>query len=354
MIALKRDKKRLYGYHILFWLGYAVYFYGVNKLGDLTYPWQKVLIYVPGFSLVFYSVYGILWANFSERFTWRGLRYLAGFYVGFSLLAFGVAFVFLEGTAFDLMAGASPSFLGFMQTLAVLLSNFSVFALAYFWMRRSIANARAKQLAAEEKAAAMERLLDAERQKQRFEYLSLSAQVSPHFLANLVNTWMGQLGNTHGELAQSMDRMHTLVVYHMEAKEQAKAVVPLPRELEALRSYVQLSQRPDRPVYATLDVPHQVAGYTIPPTVLITLLENGLKHGVSDDPAHPIRMRLVMDGHVMRFSCRNRTKERAAWQSHGVGLVNLRRRLAIKYGDRATLATDTRGKEFVAELTIVY
>lgn len=354
MNGLKRNKLRLYGYHFLFWVLYGVYFYGVNKLDNDKFTWQRLVVYIPTFSLIFYSVYGILWANFAQRFTWHGVIYLALFYFGFALLAAFLTFGALPGTSMDLTTEAwkDHSFSGFLQTLIVLLSNYSVFAVGYFWMRRSIANAQAKQMEAEEKAAALQRLLDSELEKQQLEYRSLSQQVSPHFLANLVNSWRSRLGEGHEELAGSMENMHGLMVYNMNAKEQEHTVVPLRRELNFLTVYSELVRQPARPVYLDWEIADGIAGYTIPPTTLITLLENAFKHGVTQDPKYPVRIRLTIEGGGIEFYCRNRIKDTSDGESHGVGLANLRRRLDIKYGQRANLKTYRAGADFVAHLSI--
>jgi len=356
MNGLKRNKLRVYGYHILFWLLYGAYFYGVNKLDNRDFSAQWLVIYVPAFTLIFYSVYSILWANFAQRFTWRGVAYLALFYFGCALLAAVITFRILPGTSLDLIAEAwkDQSFSGFLQTLIVLFSNYSVYAAAYFWMRRSIANAQAKQVEAEEKAAALQQLLDSELEKRQLEYRSLSQQVSPHFLANLVNSWRGQLGTGHQELAASMENMHALMVYHMDAKEQEHTVVPLRREADFLKVYTRLIHQPARPLYVAWELAEGIAGYNIPPTTLITLVENAFKHGVTNDPAYPVHIRLTMAEGVMRFACRNRIREAPDGESHGVGLANLRRRLEIKYDQRAALRTFREGSDFVAQLTIAY
>lgn len=356
MNGLKPEKKRIYGYHVLFWLLYSVYFYGINKLDNNNFSAYWLVVYVPGFLLIFYSVYGILWANFAQRFTWRGIAYLALFYFIFALLAAVVTFRALLGTSLDLTIEAwkEHSFSGFLQTLIVLLSNYSVFAVAYFWMRRSIANAQAKQMEAEQKAHALQQLLDSELEKQQLEYQSLSQQVSPHFLANLVSSWQGQLGTAHERLAASMEKMHALMVYHMEAKEQEHVVVPLRREVGFLRVYAELIRQPARPLYVEWEVTQGITGYNIPPTALITLLENACKHGVTNDPATPVRVCLTLERKVMRFSCRNRIGEEPNGESHGVGLANLRRRLQIKYDQHASLQTFREGNDFVAQLTIAY
>lgn len=356
MNGLKRNKLRIYGYHVLFWLLYGVYFYGINKLDNSNFSGWWLVVYIPGFLLIFYSVYGILWANFAQRFTWRGVAYLALFYFIFALLAAVVTFRALVGTSLDLTIEAwkAHSFSGFLQTLIVLLSNYSVFAAAYFWMRRSIASAQAKQAEAEQKAYALQRLLDSELEKQQLEYRSLSQQVSPHFLANVVNSWQGQLGTTHKELAGSMENMQALMVYHMEAKEEDHTVVPLRRELVFLRVYTELIRHPTRPLYVEWEVAQGIGGYNIPPTTLITLLENACKHGVTNDPANPVRVFLAIEQGTMRFSCRNRIREVPNGEPHGVGLTNLRRRLQIKYDQHASLQTFREGKDFVAQLTIAY
>ena len=95
-------------------------------------------------------------------------------------------------------------------------------------------------------------------------------------------------------------------------------------------------------------IPQELEDATLPPGMLITLVENAIKHGIEPSPSggrvdvtasrvpHPDGARValtVTDTGVGLAS---------APDAHGIGLANIRERLALLHGDRAT--SGTRGE----------
>src|SRR5690606_32295814 len=199
-----------------------------------------------------------------------------------------------------------------------------------------------------------ENRLTAEREKRRYEFLMLAAQVSPHFMANLLNEWRAQLGSTHRRIADAMERTYNLVVYYMAAHSPSKRRVPITTEIAQLEAYSELANRHSNQKYMLLHYEGEFEGYTLSPTTLLTFFENATKDGRSDLPEYPVRMELAMADRKLACTCRNRIKEHSDRHSHGVGLANLRRRLELEYGPRFRLESKQNGSEFIVQLIIHY
>lgn len=339
---------------MLFWISYSLYFYGVNKLDNPSFSLQRLLIYTPSFAIIFYGVFGILRNHFSSGVTVRGITYLMLFYVGYAIVAAWITFILLYGTPLDLTSDAlrSHTVSGFLQTVLVLLSNYSLLAVAYFLMRKSIANAMARQAEAEAKLAALQKLMQTEAEKQQYEYLSLAGQVSPHFMANLLNGWMGKLLQTHQHVANAMHKAYLLMLYYLDARTMGKMVVPATFEVQQVEAYLELMGQSANPVFVEWQSAGNAAGYAIPPTTLLTPIENAFKHGRSDLRDRPIHTRLDIHNNTLRFTCRNVVNAAADRESHGIGLANLRRRLALRYGSNFSLDTHHERDEFMLQLSI--
>jgi hypothetical protein len=166
----------------------------------------------------------------------------------------------------------------------------------------------------------------------------LQAQVAPHFLFNtLANVQaLVDAGSPHASAV-----LRSLTAY-------LRAAVPLldesaatiERELQLVRPYLELMQMrmPDRLHYAMRVDPAAMA-MRCPPTTLLTLVENAVRHGIdpSEDGGH-IDIDVAMHG----ARCVVRVTDTGAGlqESTGglrTGLTTLRERLQLFFGDAAHL-----------------
>ena len=88
-----------------------------------------------------------------------------------------------------------------------------------------------------------------------------------------------------------------------------------------------------------VDIPPDLDRLPVPPGMLITLVENAIKHGIEPLPAAARRGdgrairgdRLVVEAPTPARGSRSRRR------GTGIGLANIRERLALLFGDRAAL-----------------
>jgi hypothetical protein len=166
----------------------------------------------------------------------------------------------------------------------------------------------------------------------------LQAQVAPHFLFNtLANVQaLVDAGSPHASPV-----LRSLVQY-------LRAAVPLlhepaatiERELQLVRPYLELMQMrmPDRLQYA-MNVDPSVLQIRCPPTTLLTLVENAVRHGI--DPSEE-GGRIEIDIARMGDRCVVRVSDTGVGLHHpatglGTGLTALRERLRLIFGDAAHL-----------------
>jgi hypothetical protein len=198
----------------------------------------------------------------------------------------------------------------------------------------------------QELAFALERS-ELERQALDARFHLLQAQVAPHFLFNtLANVQV--LVDTGSPHASSV--LRSLTAY-------LRAAVPLlhesaatfERELQLVRPYLELMQMrmPDRLAYA-IDVDPSVREVRCPPTTLLTLVENAVRHGI--DPSEDggrIDIDIVRRGErcVVRVADTGAGLRLSA-DGPGTGLTTLRERLRLIFGEAAHLRlapNDPRG-----------
>jgi histidine kinase/histidine kinase/DNA gyrase B/HSP90-like ATPase len=166
----------------------------------------------------------------------------------------------------------------------------------------------------------------------------LQAQVAPHFLFNtLANVQaLVDAGSPHASVV-----LRSLTAY-------LRAAVPLlhesaatiERELQLVRPYLELMQMrmPDRLQYA-MNVDPSALKVRCPPTTLLTLVENAVRHGI-DPSEEGGRIDIDIDRRGER--CVVRVTDtgaglHASANGLGTGLTTLRERLQLIFGDAAQL-----------------
>ena len=181
---------------------------------------------------------------------------------------------------------------------------------------------------------------------------SLRSQLNPHFLFNTLNSIYAliEISPTDARSAvHDLSNMLRYVVYENPER------VDLQREVDFINNYVDLMRLRlgDRPIKVDINIPAGVA-FTVPPLIFVSLIDNAFKYGHTTRHSDPIEISLHVTGTVLQFRTVNVIDREARHEQHsgGVGLVNLRRRLELIYGSRATLSTSSDNGIFTATITI--
>jgi LytS/YehU family sensor histidine kinase len=113
----------------------------------------------------------------------------------------------------------------------------------------------------------------------------------------------------------------------------------LKRELELARAYLTILQmRMGERLRFTIDAEPALLAAEVPPLVLGTLIENAIKHGLSPLPeGGGIAIRARSDGEQIRIEVRDNGRGFTGHAGSGVGLANIRSRLAALHGASAGL-----------------
>jgi sensor histidine kinase YesM len=107
-----------------------------------------------------------------------------------------------------------------------------------------------------------------------------------------------------------------------------KEAVPVADEAKFIASYIDLQKlRLGATRQIDYKPPSSDVPYTIPPMLLITLIENAFKYA-----ATTIKIQLKIVQHVLELECSNDVMKTSK-DSHGIGLKNLKERLDLVYGE---------------------
>jgi LytS/YehU family sensor histidine kinase len=173
----------------------------------------------------------------------------------------------------------------------------------------------------------------------RAELHQLQQQINPHFLFNTLNTLYSLCLRDRTESAEAVIKLSDLlryVVYHGQAQRTS-----LVDEIAYLRNYLDLQMlRYGHRCQLDCVWPDDPVDVALPPLLLIMLVENAFKHGVEpvDRPCH-IHIDMTVEGQRLHFECVNALPATPVSGPAGLGLANLRRRLALIYGTNFQLDT---------------
>ena len=185
-------------------------------------------------------------------------------------------------------------------------------------------------------------------------YNFLKAQINPHFLHNTLNFFYAKSLPYSQELSDGILTLSEIMRYSLTNTEDVEGKVPLSDEIAHVRNVIKINQmRFSDKLQVNFEVTGIVEPLRIIPFVLITIVENMLKHGELKDAADPAVIKLSVTEKTLSFYCRNKKKSGPKELSTGLGLDNTRKRLALTYGNQFHLDVTDTETHYTTELTIL-
>ena len=196
------------------------------------------------------------------------------------------------------------------------------------------------------RSAALERALAAAH------LAALRMQLSPHTLFNLLHTIRGQITWDPPAAQAMVVQLGDLLRRLLTAGEQEFS--RLGDELQFVQLYLQLQQRRFADRLSVMVPPRDAAPLAwVPSLILQPLVENAVVHGLAGhEGAVSVRVEASVVGETLVLRVVNNLAP--SWhglQAPGIGLANVRERLAVQFGERASFTAGPGGEhEWVAEI----
>lgn len=176
---------------------------------------------------------------------------------------------------------------------------------------------------------------------------ALRSQINPHFLFNALTT-IGYLIQTAPDKAfQTLLQLTKLLRGVLSTTAE---FCTLADELKLIESYLDIERaRFEERLKVTIDVPDRLRGMQIPSLILQPLVENAIKHGISEN-RNGGKVSITAEserengGVLLKLTVSDTgsgRKDSRLSGSSGVGLLNIRGRLASHYGVKAGLSIET-------------
>ena len=197
-------------------------------------------------------------------------------------------------------------------------------------------------------------VLEKQNIESQMEYLKY--QINPHFLMNTLN-------NIHAliDFDTKMAKCSVMELSHMLRHilyDSSESVTTLDKEITFLESYIKLMRlRYIDEVNITFSHPDVASSARIklPPLLLIVLVENAFKHGISYKNKSFININISTENNELSCVVANsrHNNDKQSTERSGIGLNNITKRMDILFGENYTLTTDNTDNDvYIVELVI--
>jgi two-component system, LytTR family, sensor histidine kinase AlgZ len=181
----------------------------------------------------------------------------------------------------------------------------------------------------------------------------LLAQVNPHFIFNCLNSLRALILEDPPRAQTMVTELANMLRYSLQSGKTES--VSLETELDAVSAYLKLEGiRLEERLRIKIEMDPHSLELPVPPMLLQTLVENGVKHGVARLPqGGEILLASRMENGALKIQVRNSGQLTESAGSTRVGLENIRQRLRLLYGDAASVVLRNQDADFVvAEVSI--
>lgn len=190
-------------------------------------------------------------------------------------------------------------------------------------------------------------------EKQEAELSYLKSQTNPHFLFNTLNNIYGLARDKNDLAPESILRLSKILRFMLY--ETNGAYIVIEDELKIISDYIALEKlRYDESLHVSFNFNIEEGKQLLPPLLLIPLVENAFKHGVSEARDRPfVDIQLSLSKQQLSFVVKNSSEsfsDKTAIKEN-IGLTNLRRQLELLYTDY-NLSVEQKESVFTATLKI--
>lgn len=191
---------------------------------------------------------------------------------------------------------------------------------------------------------------------------AMQAQVEPHFLFNTLASIDHLIETDPPRASQMQKNLIALLRASMPTMREANAnggVRDLGRELAVIRPYLEiLKVRMEERLQTEIDVPEGLLSAEFPPMMIQGLVENAIKHGLepkAEGGTLKVKAEIVHGKLAVTVADTGLGFGRAATSGTGVGLANIRERLQLLHGNRASVTvTENQPSGTVVTITVPY
>jgi two-component system LytT family sensor kinase len=286
-----------------------------------------------------------LFRLFLNRWRWLYLpmsRLIPGVFVAVILMGVTVYFLripvnLILGRLFDPRTAFAPAqILGQTSFYAIVFFLWSVFYFTYHYFDR------------------YNKSLKYEASMIEIELNNLKSQLNPHFIFNALNSIRALVDENPSKSKQAINQLANILRNSLAMDK--KGLTKFDDEMRLVKDYLGLeSIRFEERLRTEFDIHPQSHNFLVPPLMIQTLVENGIKHGISKlTQGGVIQVKTSVDNNRLKVHIRNTGHlVQGNKRKGGLGLKNTMQRLKLIYGDEASFRIVNESDNFVLTEIII-
>jgi LytS/YehU family sensor histidine kinase len=188
-----------------------------------------------------------------------------------------------------------------------------------------------------------------------FELKTLKSQLNPHFMFNALNSIRALIEEEPASAKIAVTKLSNILRYSLRIEK--SETVTLEDEMQTVVDYLDLEKiRFEERLNYSIKLEEKAARTEIPPMMVQTLVENGIKHGISKitDGGKIFVNSFVEDSKLhIQISNTGQLSEEDLKNATGFGIQNTKHRLNLLYGETGSFKINNiNKKEVFAEVII--
>ena len=166
---------------------------------------------------------------------------------------------------------------------------------------------------------------------------NLKSQLNPHFIFNALNSIRALVQEDPLKSKKAITQLSNILRNVLKA--QPQETIAFSEELATVKDYLALEAiRYEERIEISYEIDEDSNFFRVPPLMLQTLVENGIKHGVSKlKKGGKLELITQRVAEGLQIQIKNSGKFTAKKKKSGYGLLNTEKRLKLIYGDQASL-----------------
>lgn len=334
---LKLKPKRL-ALHLGFWLFYLL-LNGYVEVALVNYSyfdlpfWQRIykgfapqfLVLIPVIAITYFIMYYLLPRHFEKKtyvkLAFEGLGIFIVAIVCYRLILMYIVYPYVYEQTYEYQSFWAM----FPRHVWTLLDMVSIVAIAV-----SIKLSRLRLSGVEREKQLIQDKLESE-----LNYLR--AQTNPHFLFNTLNNIYALARKKSDQTADVVMRLSKILRFMLY--ECSTPRIALSNEIKVLRDYIELEKlRYNKRLTVNFEEQIDDQQIMIAPLLLLPLVENAFKHGVSETRFESrVDIKLILENKQLQVDIKNTKEPDLEAFPSGIGLNNIRRQLELIYPDQYKL-----------------
>lgn len=299
------------------------------------------------FTFVVVLVSSHLYRNFIVRYDWLRVNILKLIprFVAASV-SLSIIYFILQGAFISVVFNDNTGWLGSVESIAGILNIavvYIVWSLVYFLVY-FIENYKKEEIKNLKWEAAINEI----------ELNKLKSQLNPHFMFNSMNSIRALVDEDPFKAKDAITQLSNILRNTLQMGR--KKLISFGEELDLVKDYLALEiTRYEERLSVKLDIAPGSEKFSVPPMMIQTLVENGIKHGISKLPAGGILKieTKIEEGKLFVIITNSGQLKQGSEAESGFGIKNTIERLHLLYGQLAAFKIINSGENYVVTEIII-